>query len=122
MTAQNLIEGAYRLIGRRNLEYKELEEGLLSLNDLITSWRLEKLIPFNSSFSTLSSTITHREYARVIKYNLAIELGQEGNEKISGRIQSIAKKTKDAMKDAAAVRAFNEEASFDSYLTHTLRR
>jgi hypothetical protein len=122
MTAQTLIERAYRLLGKKTVDSDDLSEGLESLNELVTSWRLEKLIPFNAMFATLQSNLAKPEYARVIRYNLAVELSDEKNNKISVNTITVARSLKKAMKEAAAIQTFSDEVEFDSYLTHSLRR
>lgn len=122
MTAKNLIDGAYELIGELSVGVLESAAALITLNDMIFSWKLEPLIPFHSGFTSLSSTLSKREYAQVIKFNLAIILAQKEGESISQRVQTIAREGLKSLKNDSASKSINKESKLDSYLTHTLRR
>lgn len=122
MTARDIIDGAYEIIGVLDVDTDLVATALTSLNDMVLSWKLQTLIPFHNGFSTLTSTLSRREYAETIKYNLAIRLAQKEGEPVSSRIQDIAKSGLKDLKNDSASKSINEESKLDSYLVRPLRR
>lgn len=118
MTAQDIIENAYKKLRLRNPTADFLDDGLDALNALINSWNPNSW-KRQREFSSLGSAVTlPKDYIMALQFNLAVVLSPNHNVKLSKIVIATAIESKN---NVVNLNKRVREANLDTTLTRNFR-